>query len=241
MSIQAVAWVLDSSQSRGLARLVLIALANHANEEQVCWPSQRTIAREAGISLGAVSDQVRKLVDIGELEVVNKGNARKSARYRLVQVTNAQRSGDERSVHPRSEQNHQEPKEHSPTESTSTFEAFYEFWTGKRYVQALELPKSMRGRLNAAVKEARLAGITSEQVVTAGKRYRDTWSRMERTPQALLANWARFALDDSPIEECGECGNRGVIWFDGTGERCDYDDTLAESAAHCPSCHPEAV
>lgn len=83
MSIQAVAWVLDHSDSRGLARLVLISLANHANTDAECWPAQRTIAREAGISLGAVSVQIKALVESGELEVVSDGGPRTSARYRL--------------------------------------------------------------------------------------------------------------------------------------------------------------
>lgn len=92
MSIQAVGWVLDHSQSRGFSRLVLIALANHANSEtNECWPSQRTIATEAGISPGAVPAQVRALVDLGEIEMVEPGGPRRSARYRLT----FQRSGDE--------------------------------------------------------------------------------------------------------------------------------------------------
>lgn len=83
MSIQAVAWVLDHSESRGLDRLVLICLANHTNPEGVCWPSQRTLAREARISKTAVINAVRRLAELAELEVLSAGTARQSARYRL--------------------------------------------------------------------------------------------------------------------------------------------------------------
>ncbi len=83
MSIQAVAWVLEQSQARGFARLVLIALANHADEDGICWPSQRRIASEAGISLGSVQPQIGKLETLGELETVEPGGPRRSARYRL--------------------------------------------------------------------------------------------------------------------------------------------------------------
>jgi hypothetical protein len=113
MSIQAVAWVLDSSESRGITRLVLLSLANHANEEAVCWPAQRTIAREAGIGTGTVSAALQRLVAIGEIEVVKPGTARLSTTYRLARlpsaastpgVSAASTSGPRRII-----RNHQEP------------------------------------------------------------------------------------------------------------------------------------
>lgn len=120
MSIQAVGWVLDNSASRGVDRLVLISLANHANASDLCWPAQRTIAREAGIALGTVSNAVARLVTLGELAVVEPGTTRTTARYRIVRPqARTQSSGDERRVHPgvnaesipgvdRSIKNHQE-------------------------------------------------------------------------------------------------------------------------------------
>jgi Helix-turn-helix domain len=51
MSIQAVAWVLSQKGEDlpGTARLVMIALANHADHTSGhCWPSYETIAKEAG-------------------------------------------------------------------------------------------------------------------------------------------------------------------------------------------------
>lgn len=84
MSIQAVAWVLESSQSRGLARLVLISLANHHNAGTgQCNPGQRLISQEAGISPGSVPAQIRKLVGLGELVVEQPGTSHRSAQYRI--------------------------------------------------------------------------------------------------------------------------------------------------------------
>jgi len=92
VSIQAVAWVLDHSRARGFARLVLISLANHANRETgECWPSMRTIAREAGIGHSSVTAAVRVLVALGELEIVSEGGPRQANRYRL---SYPQRPGD---------------------------------------------------------------------------------------------------------------------------------------------------
>ncbi len=83
MSIQAVGWVLDESRSRGVDRLVLISLANHCDERLTAWPSVRTIAREAGVATNTVMAAVRRLVELGELEVVEAGDARKSSVYRI--------------------------------------------------------------------------------------------------------------------------------------------------------------
>ncbi len=82
VSIQAVAWVLDFSESEGLDRLVLIAIANHYNnDELLARPSIRLIAREARISTNTVMAAVRRLSEIGELEVVDPGTQRSAARY----------------------------------------------------------------------------------------------------------------------------------------------------------------
>lgn len=119
MSIQAVGWVLDHSASRGFDRLVLIALANHAGDDRMCFPSQRTIASEAKVSKGSVSNAIEALVELGELEIVSIGDHRRSTRYRLTLSTGAHDVGTEvgRSAHSRVDlsaqsrggQNHQEP------------------------------------------------------------------------------------------------------------------------------------
>ncbi len=118
MSIQAVAWVLTSSESKGVTRLVAISLANHANDEAMCWPAQRTIAAEAGIGVGTVSLAIKRLVAMGELRVVENGGPARSARYVLVHLSNAARGpgvsaargpGVDRTIN-----NRQEPYVHLP-------------------------------------------------------------------------------------------------------------------------------
>lgn len=245
MSIQAVAWVLDQSQSRGFSRLVLISLANHANKETgECWPAIRTLAKEAGVSKSAVAKHVGELVALGELEVVDEGGARRSAHYRLtfpayvhetdekgvdLSTTRTQRprNGVDRTV--------MNLKTLSNESGESLFEAFFEFWTRKPYTSTVALTRSERGRINAAVKEARLARITAEDVKRRGVEYRILWPKLEATPQALLANWSRFEPAPS-VEPCGECGDRGVVWSDGDGNRVAWDAVDAEHAVKCPAC-----
>lgn len=82
MSIQAVSWVLDYSEAEGLDRLTLIAIANHFNnEERESRPSIRRIAQEARISTNTVMAAIRRLSELGELEVVDPGSHRVAARY----------------------------------------------------------------------------------------------------------------------------------------------------------------
>lgn len=84
MSIQAVAWVLEHSESRGMARLVLISLANHHNGGTgQCNPGQRLIADEAKVSKTAARRALERLVELGELEILDPGDNRRAARYRL--------------------------------------------------------------------------------------------------------------------------------------------------------------
>lgn len=103
MSIQAVAWVLEHSKSKGTARLVLIALANRVGREDgECWPSMRTVASDAGVaSPSTVKDAVERLEALGEVIILEKGNARRSGKYRLpFAVANGRSGGCSPPEHP---------------------------------------------------------------------------------------------------------------------------------------------
>lgn len=70
MSIQAVGWVLDNSRATGNDRLVMISLANHADELRVCWPSVDTICKETLVSRATTFRCLERLRDQGEIERV---------------------------------------------------------------------------------------------------------------------------------------------------------------------------
>lgn len=67
MSIQAVGWVLDHSPTKKLERLVLISLANHANEDGECWPSIERIAAEAGTTAQQAKRVLGTLEEAGHI------------------------------------------------------------------------------------------------------------------------------------------------------------------------------
>ena len=71
MSIEAIAAVLraDLPGGKGAAhKLVLVVLANRANRQWRCWPSLRSIAKQAGLSYGYTQ---HVLVDLREAGLVS--------------------------------------------------------------------------------------------------------------------------------------------------------------------------
>lgn len=84
MSIQAVELAFLHSRSRNGARLVLLALASHADERMEAWPSVETLRLKAGLDHGrSVTRCLRELENMGE--VVRVGMARAGVtKYRLV-------------------------------------------------------------------------------------------------------------------------------------------------------------
>lgn len=78
MSVQAIGWVLDECTERGAERLVLLSIANHAdNHGSNSWPSIETIAREAALGETRTKQAIRSLVNSGVLRVEpNAGGSR---------------------------------------------------------------------------------------------------------------------------------------------------------------------
>ena len=68
MSIQAVAWAISQRVGSPTGKVLLMCLANYANEHGECWPSQKTISREAELGERATRDWLKKLEDNGFIE-----------------------------------------------------------------------------------------------------------------------------------------------------------------------------
>lgn len=69
MSIKTMNYVWDNSSQTGSALLMLIAIADHANDDGVCWPSIARLAKRARVSQRQAQYIVKKLEESGELEV----------------------------------------------------------------------------------------------------------------------------------------------------------------------------
>jgi hypothetical protein len=140
MSVQAISWVLDHSESRLGARCVLIAIANHAGPNgQGSWPSVKTIAKEAKLSEREVQYAKAELKRIGELQEQIGGGPKGANLYSLPKMgansaPGAQGmvegcTGKANGVHPGAP----EPSKSEPlnSEPSKTFCAFWELYPRK--------------------------------------------------------------------------------------------------------------
>lgn len=93
MSIQAVAWVLEHSEATLADRLVLIAIANHADARGWnAWPSVPIIAREARVGRSTVYRAIEALEASGELTVQRRPS--KSSIYGITALVGSQSGTD---------------------------------------------------------------------------------------------------------------------------------------------------
>lgn len=84
MSVQALSYVLERSEARLGDRLVMIAIANHADDHgSRAYPSVSTIAREARMSERQVRRSLRRLERTGELGTQEQGGRHGTNSYRI--------------------------------------------------------------------------------------------------------------------------------------------------------------
>lgn len=90
MSIKVMTAVWDHSKAAGTDLLVLLALADMANDDGECWPAIGTIARKCRIDARTTQRRIRSLEQLGEVVVVPFGGkasiagGTRSNRYRIV-------------------------------------------------------------------------------------------------------------------------------------------------------------
>lgn len=94
MSVQALSWVLDYSESEHSARLVLISIANHAKKDGTgAWPSVATIAEESRLSEREVRNSLRDLESLKELSTELNAGPHGTNLYSLPKMQGAEFAG----------------------------------------------------------------------------------------------------------------------------------------------------
>jgi hypothetical protein len=72
MSINAINWAFNQEIKKSSAKLVLIALADYANDENVAYPSFTTLERKCSCSRTAIKDSIRFLIEKNFISKVDK-------------------------------------------------------------------------------------------------------------------------------------------------------------------------
>lgn len=219
MAINVMTWAFQQQVPSPTAKLVLIALADHANGDGECWPSMERIGVMAGISPRSVSRHVTALEELG---LVQRARRRRhnghlgSWVYRLSyrsepSARDSAPTGQQRSLLPdtavRTEpsENRQEeplPDGKSARPRNELFDAVAEACG----MAGRKLTKSESGRIAVAVKQLKDIGATPADVSERAVQYRKTWPNVTLTATALAANWSLLEPERRVELTCRDCG-----------------------------------
>lgn len=87
MSIKFMTRIWEHSPQEGAALLMILAIADHANDQGVCWPSVRTLARKCRVSERHATRLISKLQGDGEIEIETGGGRGHTNVYRVMPMT----------------------------------------------------------------------------------------------------------------------------------------------------------
>lgn len=206
MSLDALKWAWEQHCPNPTSKLVLMALADHANADGECWPSMNRIAQRTGISSRQVSTHITSLVAAG---FVVKGNRRRNGGQlrgwdylvNVRQTTSGSQlpvaSGSTASSPAEasfrsepSENRKEEPTSSEPKKDAPKRDELFEAVAEGCGIDWTQLTRTGRGQLNAATSELRDIGVKPEQVGGKAAAYRKMYPEAPLTPNALVKHWA---------------------------------------------------
>ena len=94
-----MSWVWDNATVEGTALLMLLAIADHANDDGVCWPSIGTLASKARVGERQAQRLVAALEESGAIEIERGVGRRHTSIYRIKGVTHVTNSAKEKVSH----------------------------------------------------------------------------------------------------------------------------------------------
>lgn len=251
MSIEALSMVLNHSQAKGAAKIVLLGIANHLGPDahEGAWPSQERLASYANITDRAVRKSVKTLVDLGELRVeVADGVSRnqyKPNRYwiqvscppdcdgsmwhRRVELSNTQGGTFEQPgrnfltdrVEPQFLLNSKEPS----VKTIKNQDRFDEFWNA--YPKKVAKPKARQLWLKVTKTHNR------QMLIDAAKRYADNPKRdpdFTLNPTTWLSQERWTDEPPTPVKPSGPVTILNMY----ADEPCEHGEPLGEDK--CPFC-----
>lgn len=86
MSNAAIRWAKEQTVRHSSGKLVLVLLADYANEKGACWPGCKRIAAESCMSEDTVQRRIKELVQDGLLFRADRGRRQNGSRLTLMTV-----------------------------------------------------------------------------------------------------------------------------------------------------------
>ena len=211
MSIEALNWAWKQTCPNPTAKLVLMALADHANSDGECWPAMKRIAELSGISARQVSTHIVTLESLGyvtrgkrrryegqlrgwEYRVNMRQEATSGSTLPVASGSAAQVPAEADFRSEPSENRKEEPLAATPPKvERRTKDNLFETVAQACGINLTGMTRSARGQLNKACKELREIEATAEQVKAKAKAYRTQYPNASLTPTALVKHWSSFA------------------------------------------------
>jgi hypothetical protein len=243
MSVKWISRVWEESPYEGRRLLLHLALADYANDEGTCFPSQRTLALKARTTEQWVSTSIRQLVKDGFLEVMERGNGRGNrSTYRLLkgqsQIGENEKGQTESLESPNVEQNHTYLKNRQEP-SIKHDSGFDEFWAkyprkvakvSARNVFVMMMKKDDRPQLSdllVAVDRYAQLGLEIKYVAHPA-----TWLRQQRWLDEMPETSPKPTQKDWHLENAKEkivpLARLGRSWEDCLDALRDYEERVIE-------------
>jgi len=243
MSGKWISRVWEESPYEGRRLLLHLALADYANDEGTCFPSQRTLALKARTTEQWVSTSIRQLVKDGFLEVMERGNGRGNrSTYRLLkgqsQIGENEKGQTESLESPNVEQNHTYLKNRQEP-SIKHDSGFDEFWAkyprkvakvSARNVFVMMMKKDDRPQLSdllVAVDRYAQLGLEIKYVAHPA-----TWLRQQRWLDEMPETSPKPTQKDWHLENAKEkivpLARLGRTWEDCLDALRDYEERVIE-------------
>ncbi len=98
VSIRIMSWLWEESPSEGVELLIELALADFANDQGECWPSNASITKKARCSERYVRDVIGALVESGRLKVDYRAGPHHVNLYTFIGAPGAPKKSGDRGI-----------------------------------------------------------------------------------------------------------------------------------------------
>jgi hypothetical protein len=250
MSIKVMAWAWEQATTSSGEKLVLLALADHANDDGQCWPGMERIGQKCGMGKRQVSNHVQRLIEAGLLGTTRRCRDDHKYSTYLYQLNlsssgNGVPLGQEKpssagpaEVEFRTEPSVKNRKKEPSLSSSSVDDGFAEFWKiYPRKVGKGAALKAFRKHRKKTALDLILNACSLYAIERKGKdveytAHPATWLNQERwhddQDPAHNPDHQEPEIEIPRWEPCGDCNNGWIT---------EYDDKGYEYARPC-ICRP---